>query len=66
MFAIAKRDLIDEDWKTFAAKKMPMIPKGTRLEVCGETRNLYGKYCDVIYAGLIYSVKPSDLEMEQK
>ncbi|MGE4484586.1 MAG: hypothetical protein AB7C97_05670 [Oscillospiraceae bacterium] len=66
MYAIAKRDLIDEDLKTFIAKKMPIIPKGTRLEVCGEMRNLYGHYCEVIYGGFIYSVKPIDLEKEQK
>ena len=59
---IAKKELIDQDWKTQLAKGYSNIPKGAECEFIETIRNFYGTYALVKYNNHIYYIHLYDLE----
>lgn len=59
---IAKKELMDEDWKTQLAKGYGNIPQGAKCQFIKSVHNLYGNYILVEYDNHRYYVNPCDLE----
>lgn len=59
-------DCIDEDWKTFVAKKKDIIPEGTIFNEYSLFRNLYGLFFDVSFNTHRYSIDPKYVELIKK
>ena len=62
-YAIAKRQLPNNDWKTQLARGYSDIPKGAKVKVLErEYINFYGRWVIVEYENNIYYVSKNDLE----
>ena len=59
---IAKKELIDQDWKTQLAKGYSNIPEGAECEFIKKINNFYGTYALVNYNGNNYYVHFQDIE----
>lgn len=54
------RNCTDEDWKTAVARNKPFIPGGTNLTVSDVVQNLFGRFLQVEYSGMKYSIRSDD------
>ena len=62
VYAVAKKSLCDQDWKTQLARGYVNIPENAVVEVIKEdVTNLYGTWVIVEYKGNMYYVSKDDL-----
>ena len=67
LYAVAKTELSDNDWKTQLAKKYKNIPKGAKVKILNrECNNFYGTWVKVEYENNSYYVKEKDLEFTEE
>ena len=59
---IAKKELVDEDWKTQLAGGYGNIPQGAECQFIKSVHNFYGNYVLVEYNNHTYYVNPQNLE----
>lgn len=59
---IAKKELMDEDWKTQLAQGYKNIPQGAECIYIKSVNNYYGNYVLVEYDNHTYYVNPKNLE----
>ncbi len=57
------KDCIDEDLKTFFAKKQEMVPSGTLFKNFEVFRNLYGTFFNVRHNNYTYSIDPRYVDL---
>lgn len=65
-YAVTKRTLCDQDWKTQLARGYVNIPENSVVKVLEENIvNLYGSWVRVEYKGNLYYVSKDDLDYNQ-